>query len=229
MADTSYAEDNISSGKRKRSPGNLVDVPIPLSLPRRPIGVSHCWTVPTPAEHPLPKKPRLPTPQEDRSPKVALERLPDALLQHIFSYVDPIGLARLSRTSKRVSTLLNPSLRLADIGQRQPHNVYAVRSQDSIWAASRRRHLPAMPKPLKGLSESAQFALTFASKCQFCQKVFPLLGSAQFDPWKAGPGNGNTRAIWPFRIRGCSACILQRICKVNFDICPTFWYSLTVR
>lgn len=216
MKNSPSAEDNIHSGKRKRSPGNLVDVPIPIPLPRRPVSASESWSIPVSQDaHPLPKRPRLPTPMERQMPKTSLEDLPDALLQHIFSYVDPVALARLIGTSKRLNLLLDSRLKLARSNDELANNVYTLRSQDSIWHISRRRYLPTMPKPMKGLSDRAQLALTFNSTCQYCGKGSVPANPGTSNPWKAGPGKLASRAVWPFRIRGCSACILQRVRKVN--------------
>lgn len=228
MEDTPAAEDKINSGKRKRSPRNLVDVPIPLSLPRKPVGASDCWTVPAIADaHPLPKRPRLPTSKGEKTPDVTFEHLSDAVLQHIFSYVDPVALARLSRTTRRIAILLGSTGHLPNVGQKQHDDLYALRSPDSVWATSRRRYLPAMPKPLKDLPERVQFALTFGKKCQFCTKTLPPSASEHTNQWKSGPGDSSTRAIWPFRMRGCGACILQRTRKVKIQSLPCVQQSLT--
>ncbi|KAK5071489.1 hypothetical protein LTR64_004733 [Lithohypha guttulata] len=211
MEESPAADDNIGSSKRKRSPGNLVDIPIPISLPKKldianQLVLSH--------EHPLPKRPRLPS----KSPSLAgrqrgINDLPDSVLQHVFLSVDPRSLAHLVRVNQRFRTLLDSRSYLPDISKKQSHDVYATRSQDSIWAYSRRQYFPSMPKPMQSLSEYAQFALVFGTKCQICAEPSSAIGTTTSSSWIVGPESGDIRAVWPFRLRACKDCILRKLRK----------------
>lgn len=213
MEDDPHAESNLSTGKRKRSPGNLVDPPIPISSPQT-VGPDSPAVL---EGHPLPKRPRLPS----KPPVHAVEHigtildLPSSVLQHIFSYVDPLSLGHLVCVNQRFRCLLDQNCHL--YVHKEKHDVYPVRPQDSIWSASRRRCVPNMPRPMNGLSERAQFALSFGTGCQYCGKTSPTNGTNSSDSWQAGPGPDAVRTIWPFKIRSCTECLLPRLRKVDVD------------
>lgn len=216
MEDTPFAEDNASSGKRKRSPGNLVEVPIPIPLSSTLSPGSHISPrSPVFEGHPLPKRPRLPLRSLDHAAehRATIEDLSTSVLQHIFTYVDPPTLASLVTVDKRFRTLLDP--RFGALEPKGRHDVLPTRPQDSVWAASRRRYIPSMPKPLSGLTEHAQFALTFGKSCQFCAFAPARPADTSKNPWQAGPGSHGIRIVWPLKIRACEACLLPRLRKVR--------------
>lgn len=208
------------TGKRKRSPAaSLVNVPIPFpsqygskhSLPGTSISLAE--------EYPPSKRLRLP--MKPPVPDSGLMSLPAGITQTIFSYLDPASLGRLICVTRRFQALLDPRFPLApDQIFQYEHNGYSsatipcpVRSQDSIWTTSRRRHAPSMPKPAEGLSERDLFALAFGTVCQFCGQR-PPRGTRKFT-WHPIRGEPSVCTLWPFKIRSCMQCLAPRLKKVN--------------
>lgn len=215
MEDTPFTEDNVSTGKRKRSPGDLVDV----SIPRLSHNGSTTQAGRLPTGHPLPKRPRLPRkpPVTSESPS-GIEALSPSVLQQIFSYVDPRSLTFLVRVNQRFRSLLDPRCSLPIDSAR--HDTYSICSQESIWSLSRRRHVGSMPKPMVGVLETNSFALAFGLNCQFCGKLPLLPPSNTRNPWQEGPGPHGVRIIWPFKVRSCADCLEQRLQKVGSSTAP---------
>lgn len=210
MADISRSEDP-PFGKRKRSPGSLV-------LPSDPSDVAVFGSVRSSFldNTPLPKRPRLPDP--DQHSRIGL--LPPGLLQHVFSYIDPFSLASIASVNRLFRSLLDERY-----SQEPVHchdDKHPIRNPDSLWSGSRRRYIPTMPKPVDGLSERAQFLLCFGLRCNFCGKKPLPQTSRTLDPWRAGPGDRDVRIIWPFRLRSCTDCLLSRMQKVITAAKPSF-------
>jgi len=177
------------------------------------------------------KKPRLlgVAPGVSRSPpledtlmhdRLRLSDLPHEILQHIFSFVDPISLGRLMCVNRPFRILLDPAMPLP-----QPSGQVkglSMRRQDLVWATSRKAFLPGFPKPMEEASELDMWKLIRGHTCQFCGKrplhAPPALGSS---PWNAGPASNSVRPIWPFRIRSCSSCLEPEIIKVRVQCMAT--------
>lgn len=152
-----------------------------------------------------------------------LKDLPDEILQHIFTFLHPISLGRLLCVNRRFRSLLDPTITLPrSSGQ---VNRLTLRSQDLVWAISRKTFLQGFLKPMDGMTELEMWRLVRGQSCQFCGK--PSRGHeipSTSAPWSGGPGTNNVRTIWPFRIRCCGRCLEDRIVKVG-----CFWTASSKR
>ena len=142
--------------------------------------------------------------------------LPPEILQHIFSFVDPVSLGRLLVINRLFNALLDPSRSLP--AESATARIVHMRPQDDLWAFSRRRKfMSTYPRPMENMSELELWKLIRGTTCQFCGKTpkqrLTLVAMAT-SPWNAGPGPEGVRAIWPFRCRSCGPCLEERIVKV---------------
>ncbi|KEF59041.1 uncharacterized protein A1O9_03884 [Exophiala aquamarina CBS 119918] len=143
---------------------------------------------------------------------LSLPDLPHEILQHVFSFVDPISLGRLMCVNRPFRILLDPAMPLP-----QPSGQVkslSMRRQDQVWATSRKNFLPGFPKPMEGATELDMWKLIRGHACQFCG-MRPLIAppTPGSSPWNAGPASNGVRPIWPFRIRSCGSCLEQKIIK----------------
>ena len=134
--------------------------------------------------------------------------LPDEIWQHVFSFVPPVFLGRLLR----VNTVFHACLTKAS-GEQSNQGLFndkAVRpvSSNSVWAASRKRFAPGLPKPLSGFQELDMWRLLRGRPCQMCgeTKIQNFATSAE-SPLESGPGDKGVRVLWPFGIRTCGSCL----------------------
>ncbi|ETN37080.1 uncharacterized protein HMPREF1541_08070 [Cyphellophora europaea CBS 101466] len=138
--------------------------------------------------------------------------LPPEILQHIFSFVHPITLGRLLSVCKLFSTLLDPNQKTPVPSPSVKH--LSPRKPNDIWARSRTYHLPSYPRPLESLTELEMWSLLRVRRCQFCHRKAKKVPSfLHARPWSGGPGPDDVRAIWPFRIRSCGACLQPRLLR----------------
>ena len=145
-----------------------------------------------------------------------LSALPAALWQHIFCYVPPILLGRMLCVNHAFNTYLTPGKSEED-PMRLPNSIIQPLKAENIWAVSRRRFYPGIPKPVHGLNELEMWKLLRGSSCQVCRKVKIDQSVAQIqDPWEPGPGNSGVRVVWPFGLRCCGSCLQENTEKV-FD------------
>ena len=134
--------------------------------------------------------------------------LPDEIWQHVFSFVPPVFLGRLLR----VNSVFHGCLTKASGEQSSQacFNGKAVRpvSSNSVWAASRKRFAPGLPKPLLGFQELDMWRLLRGRPCQMCgeTKILNFATSAE-SPLESGPGDKGVRVLWPFGIRTCGSCL----------------------
>ncbi len=143
-----------------------------------------------------------------------LADLPPEILQHIFTFVHPISLGRLICVNRLFSSLLDPTMALPQASAEAKHML--LRSQDSIWSTSRHTFLHGLPKPMDDMTELGMWRLIRGKRCQYCGKTSrPSDTLATASPWSAGPGSGNVRTIWPFRIRSCGDCLVNWLVKVS--------------
>jgi F-box domain len=142
-----------------------------------------------------------------------LSSLPPELLQHTFSFLDPVSLGRLLSVSKLFNALLDPCKPLPPGSGSMRH--LSIQDQESIWSMSRKLYHPGFPRPLDGLSESDMWRLVRGPGCQFCGKRSASRIPGQASPWNNGPGPDSIRIVWPFRVRTCSKCLESRLVKVN--------------
>lgn len=135
------------------------------------------------------------------------------ILQHIFSFVNPISLGCLLSVCRLFHTLLDPDQELPSI---TPIGPILLQKQNDLWAQSRRVHLPGYPRPLFGTSELQMWRLLRVRRCQFCQKKAKAVPSYMNSlSWNSGPGPNDVRSIWPFAIRSCGPCLENRLKQVN--------------
>ncbi|KAI9848496.1 MAG: hypothetical protein M1838_000496 [Thelocarpon superellum] len=126
--------------------------------------------------------------------------------QHVFPFVPPPDLATLLRVSSHFRAWLTPSRSTG-----APHD-----TANAIWVASRRRFLPEMPKPLSGFTELDMWRLVGGKSCHFCGKrdlasaITAPYVSRPDHPWEPALGENRVRPIWPFRLRSCGSCLLER-------------------
>ncbi|KAI9740536.1 MAG: hypothetical protein M1834_005117 [Cirrosporium novae-zelandiae] len=140
--------------------------------------------------------------------------LPMEIWQFIFTFVPPVFLGRLLRVNRAFNKCL--SLRLDEQSNHSSHSSGALKLRDSesIWKASRSLWCPGMPKPLSHLKEIDIWRLVCGRSCQFCGKTgLPPVPSVSISPWTAGPGESDVRVIWPFSVRSCGPCLMERAQK----------------
>lgn len=143
--------------------------------------------------------------------------LPAELWQHIFCFVPPVFLGRLMRVNRAFHAYLAPGkTNEQDLKSKYNVNVPYL-GPEVIWAASRRRFCPGLPKPISGIHELDMWRLLRGRDCQVCgdMKEFNLSSSPE-SPWESGPGDTGIRVIWPFALRCCGTCIPKVSEKVHF-------------
>lgn len=155
-----------------------------------------------------------PSPGKDLGSVVA--DLPPEILQHIFSYVDPISLGRLLSVNHLFNVLLDPTKPLPSSSTKS--RILCLKPQNNIWISARTTHTSTCPRPMEDMPEIEMWRLIHGSRCQFCSKTprnrIALLAMAA-SPWSSGPGPEGVRTIWPFRCRSCGPCLEARIVKVE--------------
>lgn len=134
--------------------------------------------------------------------------LPIQIWQHVFCFVPPVFLGRLLRVNRTFHSLLNPDYSPLPRSDSKETGIAVFQNAETIWAASRRRFAPGLPKPLHGVHELNMWRLMRGNNCQFCgEKSRLLTSSITSNPWQSGPGNTGVRVIWPFGVRCCSKCL----------------------
>jgi hypothetical protein len=148
--------------------------------------------------------------------RTTLGDLPPEILQRIFTFLPPMSLGRLICVNRYFRSLVDPAIPLPPAsGQVRYLN---PRSQELVWATSRKRFLHGFPKPMLGMGELQMWRLVQGRSCQFCGRLSRTTQeTASTSPWEAGPGPLNVRTIWPFRIRSCGRCLEDRIVKVGIS------------
>ena len=143
--------------------------------------------------------------------------LPAELWQYIFCFVPPVSLGRLLRVNRAFNIFLTLPI------THQSHTASPWRglakplSANSIWAASRKRFCPGLPKPLRDIPELDMWRLLRGRDCQMCGKV-PDVDLNSESPWESGPGERGVSVIWPFGIRCCGQCLQDHSEKVSLTI-----------
>ena len=146
--------------------------------------------------------------------EMCVSSLPLQIWQTIFCFVPPVFLGRLLRVNRAFNFLLTPS---ATRGPDPKLSYQFTRdlSPPSIWAASRKRFCPGLPRPLHGMEELEMWRLLRGSTCQLCGNSKTLLTSNASKPWSSGPGDRGVRVIWPFGVRSCGPCLRVHCEKVG--------------
>ena len=145
--------------------------------------------------------------------------LPDEVWQHIFSFVPPVSLGRLLLVNRVFHVCLTKATGKQSPGNHSLHNAIRPVSANSVWAASRKRFAPGLPKPLQGLGELEMWRLLRGRQCQMCgeSKVQNFATSSE-SPLESGPGDRGIRVLWPFGIRTCGSCLQKCSEKVQLEI-----------
>ena len=145
--------------------------------------------------------------------------LPVEIWQHIFSFVPPVFLGRLLRVNRAFNAYLTSAT--SDPANREMGNRHAVRpvSADDVWASSRKRFAPGLPRPTLGLSELERMRLLRGRQCQICGEAKTQnFATSSESPLESGPGDKGVRVIWPFGVRSCGPCLHKCSEKVPFEI-----------
>jgi len=141
--------------------------------------------------------------------------LPAEIWHQIFTFCPPKSLGRLLRVNKLFNSYLDPP----PLAHREVHVSVTPSALDflkpnAIWQASRRLFWPQMPTPLPFNTELDMWRLACSPKCQCCNRQDNKDRSISAQPPCSGPGVNGVAAIWPFAIRVCASCLLQKTIKV---------------
>ena len=141
--------------------------------------------------------------------------LPAVLWQHILCYVPPVFLGCLLRVNHAFNSYLTPG-RIAEAPRELLNSRIQPLNAEEIWAASRKRFAPGLPRPIHGFKELDMWRLLRGQDCQLCHKTKVETPAAEMDSaWNLGPGSSGVRVVWPFRIRTCGECLQKETRKVN--------------
>jgi hypothetical protein len=137
--------------------------------------------------------------------------LPPAVWQHIFLSCPLAALGRLLQVNRSFHSYLSD---VPNVSPSKPHvGFLRLLKSESIWASARNAHPTKPPKPLPGFSELQMWQLVWSKKCQFCNR------ESLFTPgekvWQKGPSVTGVRTIWPFAVRACGPCLLERCQTVS--------------
>jgi len=141
--------------------------------------------------------------------------LPAVLWQHILCYVPPVFLGCLLRVNHAFNSYLTPGV-INEDPRRLPNSRIQPLTAEEIWAASRRRFAPGLPRPIRGFQELDMWRLLRGRNCQICHQTRSATPAADLDsPWESGPGYSGVRVIWPFGVRCCGECLQNESRKVT--------------
>ena len=136
--------------------------------------------------------------------------LPDEIWQHIFSFVPPVFLGRLLNVNRTFLSCLTKATGEQALQTYQKRNAIEPVDANAVWASSRKRFAPGLPKPLLGLKELDMWRLLRGRQCQLCgESKNQNFATSSESPLESGPGDKGIRVIWPFGIRACGACLQQ--------------------
>lgn len=135
---------------------------------------------------------------------------------HIFTFCPPKTLGNLLRVNKLFHVYLDPSSSLQivfppSLGK----GAAGFLKPNSIWQASRRLFWPHMPSPLRSMTELDSWRLACSTRCQGCNKQGARSQDSPPELWHPGPGKDGVSVIWPFAIRVCGPCLLNKSIKVG--------------
>ncbi|KAF2681890.1 hypothetical protein K458DRAFT_391402 [Lentithecium fluviatile CBS 122367] len=152
------------------------------------------------------KKRKLDSPSPTTCALTPCAGLPAAVWQHVFLSCSLHDLGRLLQVNRAFHSYLtdvrNVSLRDPDSGSLR------LLKSESLWASARNALPVKPPKPLPGFSELQMWQLAWAKRCQFCQKESSFTPGEKI--WQKGPGANGVRAVWPFGVKSCGPCLLNR-------------------
>ncbi|KAF2789925.1 hypothetical protein K505DRAFT_365172 [Melanomma pulvis-pyrius CBS 109.77] len=139
--------------------------------------------------------------------------LPPAVWQHIFLSCPLAALGRLLKVNRSFHSYLSD---VRHVSPPKPDSGFLrLLKSESIWASARNAHPTKPPKPLPGFSELQMWQLVWSKKCQFCDRQSVFTPGEKI--WQKGPSVTGVRTIWPFGIRACGPCLLQR-CQTDASL-----------
>jgi len=163
---------------------------------------------------------------ETEKPSVSNGMVPDKSLlapevwHRIFTFCPPKTLGNLLSVNKLFHQYLSPSSSdQSGLPPSAPQGVLSVLKPHDIWQSSRRLYWPRMPTPLRSMSELGMWRLLCSTRCQECNKSPSREAGALVDYVHNGPGTEGVTLIWPFGIRVCGPCLLQKAVKVRNLTC----------
>lgn len=149
--------------------------------------------------------------------------LPAVLWQHILCYVPPVFLGCLLRVNHAFNSYLTPGM-ITEDSRKFPNSRIQLLTAEEIWAASRRRFAPGLPRPIAGFQELDMWRLLRGMDCQLCHQTKAATRGADADsPWQSGPGYSGVRVVWPFGVRCCGECLQNETRKVSNHM--LFWLA----
>ncbi|EED15957.1 conserved hypothetical protein [Talaromyces stipitatus ATCC 10500] len=157
------------------------------------------------------KKPKL----EYGNPASHRLPLPMEIWQYIFLFLDPKTLGSFLRVNKNFYSFLTSKAGGQTENSASTQGILKPMSANSIWSSVRKSFYPGMPRPLANMTELDMWRLIGTTVCQDCGKNDQNneLPTANLPPWEKGPGTNGVRIFWPFGIRTCSKCFLERTKK----------------
>jgi hypothetical protein len=145
----------------------------------------------------------IPPPSPELNPCAGL---PPAVWQHVFLFCPLKTLGRLLQVNRSFHSYLTA---IRNVSNTKPDSGFLrLLKSESIWASARNMHPTKPPKPLPGFSEMQMWQLAWSTKCQFCNRTSSFTPGEKI--WQRGPGETGVRIIWPFGVRACGPCLLER-------------------
>ncbi|KAH9878928.1 hypothetical protein J1614_002363 [Plenodomus biglobosus] len=141
------------------------------------------------------------------------EKLPPELWQHVFSFCSLADLGRLIQVNRSFLYYLT-DVREASTSKSDHGRLHLLKSE-SLWASARNALSTKPPKPLPGFTELQMCQLAWSKRCQFCNRLNDFTPGERI--WQKGPGETGVRTIWPFAIRSCGPCLLER-CQTDSSL-----------
>ena len=173
---------------------------------------------------------------ETEKPSAGNGTVPDKSLlapevwHRIFTFCPPKTLGNLLSVNKLFHQYLNPSSSDQIVSPPSaPLGVLSALRPHDIWQSSRRLFWPRMPSPLRSMSELSMWRLLCSTRCQECNKSPSREAETPADNVHNGPGTEGVTLIWPFGIRVCGPCLLQKAVKVRHLICDLAQTRVVVR
>lgn len=140
---------------------------------------------------------------------------PIGIWQHIFCFVPPAFLGRLLRVNRAFNACLTAGDANKQYAKPSHSGIIKTLNPDTVWAASRKRFCPGLPKPIRGLLELEMWRLLRGRHCQSCREIKDASSVVNSEsPWESGPGESGVRVVWPWGVRLCGQCVQNHSEKV---------------
>ncbi|KAK3906832.1 hypothetical protein C8A05DRAFT_11408 [Staphylotrichum tortipilum] len=209
-------DDTTSLGRKRKSPGDIVQVGGSQSQPDR-----------------ITKRIRMvdggrgrgrPPPVTTGSSLIHdRSLLPPEIWHLVFTYCPPKSLGNLLSVNKSFNLYLDPSSPAHRDGVPcAPQRALGPMEPNAIWQASRRLFWPKMPAPLQSKTELDMWRITCSPSCQDCGQRALQGQISPPDPLHPGPGADGVVSLWAFGRRICAMCILKTSEKeLDLQISPS--------